>query len=386
MGCCMMVPTRVADGNGFDFSPPPPPPPIKKHWITQVTQGGQEETFKTFEEWQECFEPKKGTRPKANETKKSEDELREEAELREESKDEEKAERKKQNAQKILTSLLDKVSKKITTKAMVLVLSFVAKMLEMAQKLAREKGNSDLAGFLNCLCAMVCTFRFSHRAKHKFAYIRKELVAPELVKRLKAVIEKADVRPEEFAATVAGEILDLLQNEECVTRALRTVSTMPLVSSLHGKVLGDEMNQLSEEDVDKAMSNLLVQVSAKVQAASAGKLPPGMSGYAGMAIGMLLAGMQQSMRGQVIVEKIIIEINKFVKIVHVSVVSAKQNKDSAEQLKSQLLKEGEAEQICRDAEQSLKELQVLIQSKVDEGMAVVKTTLLSAEEGEGDDE
>ena len=49
-----------------------------------------------------------------------------------------------------------------------LVLTFVAKLLEGAEKIADEKHNdSELAGLANALGALVCTFRFKHKGKHK---------------------------------------------------------------------------------------------------------------------------------------------------------------------------------------------------------------------------
>ena len=376
MGCgnsCLQVHTQIQD-----IGPPPPPPSLKKRWRKQITQSGGEfegsiTTFKTFEEWKECFEPSK-KKESVEKVENSEEEL---------ARERQEAENRKAKARKLLSTLLDKVSKKITDKILVLVLTFVAKLLEGAEKIADEKHNdSELAGLANALGALVYTFRFKHKGKHKFDYIRKHFVAPQLMKRIQAIVDKTDAKAEEVSQIVGDKLAGLLRGEDAIARAVATVSKMPLVAALEHKVKTSlpEDKTVSEEEIDSKMNSVLFMVSAKLNAATAGHGQ--ISDYASLVIGLLLAGIQQTMRGSGILEKLCSEVNKALKAAMIAAEVATTAKAVAGNVKSNV-RGGDPSALCKDSELRYKELRALIQAKVDEAMNVVKMALLNAE---GDEE
>ena len=376
----MVVPSKVGDASGF--VPPPPPPPVRNLWLSQVVRKGSStestedvKTFKTFEEWKESFEPTK---------KKKEKEKVEPTE--------EEAAANKAKAQKMLSTLLDKVGQKIGGKLLIIVLTFVAKLLEGAEKVAREKDDDELAGLLNSLGAMVCTFRFRYKSKHKFRYIRREMIAPELVKRIHAFVEKTDAAAEEAASVISSKLMGLIKGETALTMAFQTVSKMPLVLSLQQKAIESlsegegGIKELREEDVEKAMNNILFMVNSKLQAAISGHGQ--LSDYGSLAIGMVLAGFQQSMRGSGILEKVCSEINTVIGNVVRAVEVARKAKAVGDNVRKNVrknVKEGEALDIAVDAEERYMDLERVIQEKVAVAMGVVKDALLGAEGGEEED-
>lgn len=380
MGCCMVVPSKVGDASGF--VPPPPPPPVRNLWLSQVVRKGSStestedvKTFKTFDEWKESFEPTK---------KKKEKEKVEPTE--------EEAAANKAKAQKMLSTLLDKVGQKIGGKLLIIVLTFVAKLLEGAEKVAREKDDDELAGLLNSLGAMVCTFRFRYKSKHKFRYIRREMIAPELVKRIHAFVEKTDAAAEEAASVISSKLMGLIKGETALTMAFQTVSKMPLVLSLQQKAIESlsegegGIKELREEDVEKAMNNILFMVNSKLQAAISGHGQ--LSDYGSLAIGMVLAGFQQSMRGSGILERVCSEINTVIGNVVRAVEVARKAKAVGDNVRKNVrknVKEGEALDIAVDAEERYMDLERVIQEKVAVAMGVVKDALLGAEGGEEED-
>ena len=287
MGCCLLVPAKVADGGILSAGPPPP---VKARWRKQITalKGEGEEgevshvaKFKTHEEWKACFEPKKEKKKKEEEREKSEEERTRDKENRE-------------KAQKALNHLLDKVGHKITDKIVYLVLTFVAKLMEGAEKIALEKGDEEIAGLANALGALVCTFIFKHKGKHKFKFIRREMVAPELYKRINVLFDRIDAgKAEDAADKLALKVSALLKGEDAIARAVAAVSEMPLVVKLQQKMLESkgksrEEVEVSEEDIDKEMNNVLIMVGARLQAATSGQGT--LSDYATCIIGVLLGG------------------------------------------------------------------------------------------------
>ena len=218
---------------------------------------------------------------------------------------------------------------------------------------------------------------------------------------LTAIIERTEGAADEAKTKITARFEALLQGDAPIALAMAAVSKSPLLAMLRQRIEAegpptkDDLKPVSADDVDGAMSGALLVVSAKLQAATSGHGQ--LSDYASMAIAMLLAGVQQTLRGSGIMDKVRAEVNGLIEAAAVAVAFAETAKAGVETAKAhatsdsgspQFFLSGEPGALAADAEKRYEMLTQAVRSKVDEAMALVKATLTGAEgeEDENDDE
>ncbi len=201
-----------------------------------------------------------------------------------------------------------------------------------------------------------------------------------MVNRLTSFISNSEQKGDALAASVAGKVTNLLRGNAAIALASQSVSQVPLVATLQSKagpaLAGEEA--LSSEDADELLGKVLAAVTSKLEAAKAGQAPGGVSEFAGLAAGLLLSGIQQTMRGSDLLDAVCAEISGVLQTVIKAVEVAEEVRGSNPNVQGI-----EVEVLCTDAEKRFDTLCDRVKQKVEGAMGAVKGALLATEGDDG---
>lgn len=83
---------------------------------------------------------------------------------------------------------------------------------------------------------MACSFRFAHHGKHKFRYIRRQMVAQAVLQRTKAALDRVEGAVEEKARSIAATLTAIVEAE--ASGAIAHVSRLPAMQALQARAAG----------------------------------------------------------------------------------------------------------------------------------------------------
>ena len=239
--------------------PPSPPPPLRNAWRKQIFVEGDASKFKPFAEWKATFEPVKVKKEKEQKAT-PESKEKTEAELKEEAT---KAEERRRKRERALDFALGKVAEKVTEKGVRLLMEFAATVLSSVGEAAEKEGKPALSGLANALSALACSFRFQHKGKHKFRYIRRSMVAQLVLVRTKAAIDSVEGAVEQKAKALGDMLGSIAEGRASV--AIAHVSRLPMMQALQARAMGGPP---SAEGVVASLG------AASADAKAAGQVPP----------------------------------------------------------------------------------------------------------------
>ena len=383
-----------------------PPPIIRRYWRSQITAHNAKSSdddlpsYKRLDDWKEVFEGRK--------KKNKEERAKEEKTHKEMKREEEEAAKKRARTRALVDKLLATISSAITAKLISHVMEFVVLLLECVGDAVTEHGDGDGASLANALSALACTFRFVHKGKHKMAYIRREMVAPVLLARVKRLVDRDNIQPETLALTVSTKLNMILRTSSVIQRAISHISNLPIVALMHERALGSTSIDNIESDILKsshathldnafmiASAALKTKLMESIQDLTAPILNDDQTGTVtdimSVVVGVVIAAIYKTVSGSHLIDTLASEMTRLMSFTFSAAKGCSDLMSKAHVVagnaEEALASTESSEKLCVDVEKRFEALNHAIRCKVDDAMAVVKACIVGqeGEEDENDD-